>query len=141
MNSKSTWVWITIAVALFAAVFAVEKFSRPRPPALVALLPNFRAADVTSVQFTPAGQLEIRAQRTNGTWQLVKPIHYPAQAASIEALLLALQQLAPAHTISSAEARQRQNADEEFGFTTRTTLTLSSDAQSKQLVIGARTAP
>jgi hypothetical protein len=140
MNSKSTWVWITIAAVLFGAVFIVEKFWRKPPPALVALLPGFRAAEVTSVQFIPAGQLEIRAERTNGNWRLVKPITYPAQAASIEGLLLALQQLAPAHTISGAEERQRKNATEEYGFAPRTVLTLTTGGEPKQLLIGRRTA-
>lgn len=140
MNSKSTWVWITIAAVLFAAVVGVERFGRKPVPGLVALLPEFKAAAVTSVQFTPAGQLEIRAERTNHTWQLVKPILYPAQAASIESLLLALERLAPALTISAAEIRQQTNSDAAFGFDQRTTLTLYTGTQSRQIVIGSRTA-
>lgn len=141
MNSKSTWVWITIAAVLFAAVFGVEKYGRKPAPELVALIPDFKAASVTAVQFfASAGRLDIRAERTNKNWRLVNPILYPAQAASIEGLLLALQQLAPAHTISGEEVRQRKNADEEFGFATRTMLTLYSGEQSKQLLIGALTA-
>lgn len=141
MNSKSTWIWITIAAILFAALFAVNKFSRKPAPDLVALLPRLKADAVTSVQFTPAGQLEIRAERTNRTWQLRRPIIYPAQAASIEALLNALERLAPARTIPGAELRERKNADAEFGFDKRTTLTLYTGEESRQLVIGARTAP
>ncbi|TSA40434.1 MAG: DUF4340 domain-containing protein [Verrucomicrobiales bacterium] len=141
MNSKSTWIWITLAAVLGAAIFGVEKFGRKPAPELVALIPGFRAADVTSVQFTPAGQLEIRAIRTNGMWRLVKPISYPAQAASIEALLGALEKLAPAHTISGSEARQKKNSDAEFGFDARTTLTLMSGEESRQLRIGSRTSP
>lgn len=140
MNSKSTWVWITIAAVLFAAVVGVEKFGRKPVPGLVALLPEFQAAAATSVQFTPAGQLEIRAERTNHTWQLIKPILYPAQAASIDSLLLALERLAPALTISAAEIRQQTNSDAAFGFDRRTTLTLYAGTQSRQLVIGSRTA-
>jgi hypothetical protein len=141
MNSKSTWVWITIAAVLFAAVVGVEKFWRKPPPGLVALLPGFKAGAVTSVQYTPAGQLEIRADRTNQTWQLVKPITFPAQAASIDALLTALQQLAPAQTISGAELRQHPNADAEFGFNNRSTLTLLSEQARRQIYLGTRTAP
>ena len=141
MNSKSTWVWITLAAVLGAAIFGVKKFARPPAPGLVALIPGFRADKVTSVQFTPAGQLEIRANRTNGMWRLAKPITYPAQAASIEALLGALQKLATAHTISGAEVRQRKNSDAEFGFDARTTLTLMIGEESRQLRIGSRTAP
>src|SRR6478736_3275284 len=141
MNSKSTWVWITIAAVLLAAVVGVEKYWRQAPPGLVALLPGFKAADVTSVKYIPAGQLEIRADRTNSTWQLVKPITFPAQTASIDALVTALQQIAPAQTISGAELRQRTNADEEFGFNNRSTLTLVSGADRRQLYLGSRTAP
>lgn len=140
MNKKSTWIWLTLAAILFAVVFAVEKYGRKAPPGLVPLLPQFQAAAVTSVQFTPAGQLEIRADRTNRTWQLIKPIRYPAQAASVEQLLVALQQLAPAHTIPSVEVRQRKNADAEFGFDKRTILTLYSGETSRQLIIGSPTA-
>lgn len=141
MNSKSTWVWITLALVLGAAIFGVEKFARKPAPGLVALIPNFWADKVTSVQFTPAGQLEIRANRTNGMWRLAKPISYPAQAASIEALLSALEKLALSHAISGAEVRQRKNSDAEFGFDARTTLTLMTGEESRQLRIGSRTAP
>lgn len=141
MNSKSTWVWLTIAAVLFATVFAVDKYGRKKPPEMVALLPDFKAAAVTSVQFTPAGPQEIRVERTNRSWQLVRPISYPAQATSVEMLLHALERLAPAVTISAAEVRQRTNADAAFGFDKRTTLTLYSGAQSRQLVIGNQTAP
>lgn len=141
MNSKSTWVWITLAAVLFAAVVGVEKFWRQSPPAPVALLPGFKAASVTSVQYIPAGQLEIRADRTNHTWQLSKPITFPAQAASIEALLTALQQIAPSQTISGGELRQHANADEQFGFNNRSTLTLLDEQGRRQLYLGSRTAP
>ena len=80
MNSKSTWVWITLAAVLGASIFGVEKFGRNPPAVLVALVPGLRADKVTSVQFAPAGQLEIRANRTNGVWRLAKPISYPAPA-------------------------------------------------------------
>ncbi len=143
MNSKSTWIWITIAAVLFAAVLGVEKYWRKAPPGLVALLPDFNAAEVTSVQFAPPGQLEIRAERTNQTWRLVKPVSYPAQAASIQALLQALERLAPAYTISASALRERKNTDAEFGFDLdkRTTLTLNLGELRKQLILGARTAP
>src|SRR5262245_54222147 len=100
MNSKSTWIWLGIAATLFAVILTLEKFGPKPPPAMVALLPDFQAGLVTSVQLGLSDQpSEIQAVRTNGTWQLIKPITYPAQAASIETLLLVLQQLAPAMVI------------------------------------------
>lgn len=141
MNSKSTWIWILIAAALFAAIVGVEKFGSPPPTGPVPLLPGFRGGIVTSVQFHPPGQLEIRADRTNAAWQLTKPIFYPAQAPSIESLLMVLERLAPAVVISGPEVRQRKNADEEFGFTREASLTLQSRGEHYQLLFGARTAP
>jgi len=87
-------------------------------------------------------QLEIQAVQTNRTWQLIKPISYPAQAASIETLLLVLQQLAPAVVISGAEVRQRKGGDQDFGFAKpQATLTLKTMKEVRSLVIGSRTAP
>lgn len=141
MRSRSTWVWLAIAVVLFAIVFGVEKFWRKPPPGLVALLPEFKAEAVKAVQFALAGQPEIRVERTNDTWRMVKPISYPAQAASVDALLRALERLAPANTISAAEVRERIDPDSEFGFDKRTTLTLHTDDYWRQLILGAHTAP
>jgi len=142
MNSKSTWVWIAIAGCLFAVILAVEKFGPQPPPGPVALLPEFKAALVTSVQLGVGDQPEIQAVRTNGGWQLIRPISYPAQAASIETLLLVLQQLAPGVVIPGAEVRQRKNADQEFGFAKpQATLTLKSREEVLWILIGSRTAP
>lgn len=142
MNSKSTWIWIGIAALLFAAIFWVEKFGQKPAPGLRPLLPDFQAALVTSVQLGLGDQMEIQAVRTNGNWQLIKPISYPAQAASIETLLLVLQQLGPAVVISGAEVRQRKNGDQEFGFAKpQATLTLRSRDEVRPILIGSRTAP
>ncbi|MFO1513075.1 MAG: DUF4340 domain-containing protein [Verrucomicrobiota bacterium] len=141
MNSKSTWIWIGIAAVLFAVIFWVEKFGPKPPPGPAPLLPDFQAALVTSVQLGLGDQLEIQAVRTNGNWQLIKPISYPAQAASIETLLLVLQRLGPAVVISGAEVRQRKNADQEFGFAKpQATLTLKSRDEVRPILIGSRTA-
>lgn len=142
MNSKSTWVWLGIAASLFAVIVTIEKFGPKPPPAVVALLPDFQAGLVTSVQLGLSDQSEIQAVRTNGTWQLIKPITYPAQAASIETLLVVLQQLAPAMVIPGSEVRQRKDADQEFGFAKpQAALTLKTRDKMTPILIGSRTAP
>jgi len=142
MNSKSTWVWLGIAATLFAAIVMVEKLGPKPPPGPVPLLPDFQAALVTSVQLGLSDQLEIQAVRTNGNWQLVKPITYPAQAASIETLLVVLQQLAPGMVIPGSEVRQRKDSDQEFGFSKpQATLTLKTRDTIRPILIGSRTAP
>jgi hypothetical protein len=142
MNSKSTWVWLGIAATLFAVIVIVEKFGPKPPPGPVPLLPGFLAGVVTSVQLGLSDQAEIQAVRTNGAWQLIKPIAYPAQATSIETLLVVLQQLAPARVIPGSEVRQRKNADQEFGFAKpQAALTLKTRDKLIPILIGSRTAP
>lgn len=142
MNTKSTWVWISIALGLFAVIFAVEKFGQKPVPGPVALLPDFKASLVTSVQLGLGDQPELQVVRTNGGWQLVKPISYPAQSASIETLLLVLERLGPAVVISGAEVRQHKSTDQDFGFSNpQATLTLRTKEEVRPILIGARTAP
>ncbi|HEX5222159.1 MAG TPA: DUF4340 domain-containing protein [Verrucomicrobiae bacterium] len=143
MNSKSTWVWLGIAATLFAVIVIVEKFGPKPPPGPMPLIPGFQAGLVTSVQLGLSDQpSEIQAVRTNGTWQLIKPITYPAQKVSIETLLVVLQQLAPAMVIPGSEVRQRKNADQEFGFAKpQAALTLKTRDKVVPILIGSRTAP
>ena len=136
MNSKSTWVWLGLAATLFAVIVAVEKFGPKPPSGPVPLLPGFQAALVTSVQLGLSDQLEIQAVRTNSHWQLIKPMAYPAQANSIETLLVVLQQLAPGMVIPGSEVRQRKNADQEFGFSKpQATLTLKTGDSIRPILI------
>lgn len=142
MNSRNTWIWIIVATALFGVILVLEKL-RPEPPAgLAPLLPGFNAKIVLSVQVGHAGQVDIRAERTNAVWQLTSPIRYPAQAVSIENLLLTLESLGPISHISSSELRRRPNADAEFGFDPpQITLVVQSRRELQQIFIGKRTAP
>src|SRR3954462_3210136 len=85
------------------------------PPA-PRVLSGFKTAAVTSIQIQPAGQLEIRADRTNGTWQLTKPLANPAQSVAIEALLQALEGLSYKTHISAQELKDRPKVNEDYGF-------------------------
>lgn len=142
MNSKSTWIWIGLAALLAAVIFGLEKFDTKPVVRPVSLLGDTKTEEVTSVQVSLADQSAMRAELTNGNWQITSPILYPAQVASIEGLLAVLQHLTPATIIPANEVRQRPNADEEFGFANPpATLTLQSRNGLRLLKIGARTAP
>lgn len=142
MNSRSTWIWIGLAALLAAGIFVVEKLDTKPVIQPIPLLTDFKADSVTSVQVTLADQSGMRAERSNGVWQITSPIVYPAQLASIEGLLEVLEHLTPATIIPSSEVRQRPNADEEFGFVNpQATLTILSGEGLRLLKIGARTAP
>jgi len=142
MNPKTTGIWFTIAAALFALIFIFQHSLRPAAAELPCLLPELRPAAVTSIQVIPSGALEIRADRTNGAWRLIKPIAYPAQPALIESLLDALQKLTSATRISAAELRGPHDADTEFGFATpRLSLVIEAGGQRRQLLVGNPTPP
>jgi hypothetical protein len=139
MSSKNTWLWLTAAAALFAFIFLFEHY-RPRPetgPKF--LLPGLNAKAVTTVQVEIAGQPEIRVERTNGVWQLVTPVIYPAQNTNVEKLLDALQQLTVAHAISEKEFRKDPKAEEDYGIEPpQISLILDS---GRPIHFGHRTAP
>jgi hypothetical protein len=117
MTAKSTWFWIFLAAGLFGGIYVLDRH-RPAPnPGPRRVLPDLKAAEVTRLQVQPANSLEIRVERTNGTWQITKPLDYPAQPERIEAFLQALENLTAAAYITPSELKDRPNADEEYGFT------------------------
>ena len=118
MNPRNTWRWIAVAAGLFAFIFFYQRHMGKNGSVAFRVLPNLNVAAVTSVQVRPGAHAQIRADRTNGVWQLVEPIVYPAQAVSIQNLLAALEQLTPAPYITARELRDRPKADEEYGFST-----------------------
>jgi hypothetical protein len=142
MNSKNTLIWLVLAVVLFLGISVFEHFFRSEPAGPSAILTDLQPSTVTSVQVIPANALEIRADRTNGTWFLTKPILYPAQPAAIEALLAALQKLTPAIRISAGELREQRSAEADYGFDTpQVSLVLEGGDQRWRLKVGNKTAP
>jgi hypothetical protein len=97
MNPRNTWRWIAVAAVLFAFIFFYQRRVGRNGSQPARVLPNLKVAAVTSIQIRPGARAPIRADRTNGVWQLVaESLVYPAQAASIEKLLAELERLTPA---------------------------------------------
>jgi hypothetical protein len=143
MNARNTFFWLAIAAALFVAILMRQRYGRPAPTGPVKVLPGLRAEAVTSISVRLKDQKPIRAERTNDTWRLTQPVSYPAQAASIQSLLLALERLTPAAIITAHERRSRPKSDEEEGFVSpQASLSIQqSNSGLFQLEVGARTAP
>ena len=142
MNPRNTWLWLVVAAGLFAVIFFYQKHARKASPGPNKVLPGIKAEAVTSVQVRPATGLTIQAERTNGVWQLTEPRPYPAQKASVESLLGALERLTPATVITPSELRERPNADEEYGFASpQATITLQQRDYHVLIQVGAKTAP
>ena len=116
MKPRSTWILLTIAGLLCAFIFLVEQPARKARLQKTSrkIFPQLNPAAIKSVQISPAGQPEIRAERTNGIWQLTKPLAYPAEAGRVEALLQALAQVEWQTRISAQELENRPQALEEF---------------------------
>jgi hypothetical protein len=143
MNARNTFFWLAVAALLFIAILARQRFGRPAPTGPVKVLLGFQAAAVTNISVQLKGQKPIRAERTNDTWRLTEPVSYPAQAASIQSLLLALERLTPAAIITAHERQSWPKSDEEEGFTSpQASLSVRQDnSRIFQLEIGVRTAP
>jgi hypothetical protein len=143
MNPRNTWRWIAVAAVLFAFIFFYQRRVGRNGSQPARVLPNLKAAAVTSVQIRPGARAPIRADRTNGVWQLVaESLVYPAQAASIEALLAALERLTPAPYITARELRDRLKLDEAYGFSNpQATIAIEQPEHTAHLLIGARTPP
>jgi len=143
MKARTTWLLVVLAAGLFAFIALFERHLHPSGEAALPsrILPQLNAAAVTSIQVRPGNQLEICVERTNNTWQLTKPLVYPAHAPSVEGLLRALANLAGQAQISAEDLRSRTNADKEFGFDPpQFTLVLHQGNYRHQILVGARTA-
>ncbi|HLX69477.1 MAG TPA: DUF4340 domain-containing protein, partial [Verrucomicrobiae bacterium] len=141
MSSKSTWLWMAVAAVLFAFIFIFERYFQHPEPGPKYLLPELDARTVRTLEIQPANQLEIRVEHTNGTWELAEPIVYPAQRASVEKLLDALQQLTVAHTISEQELRKDPKADENYGFEPPQIALVLRGLSTNRIYFGRRTTP
>jgi hypothetical protein len=118
MNPKHTWSLVTLAAMLLGFILVFERHwrdSAEREPA-PRLLPQLDPDTVTSVQVRPAGQPEIRADRTPAGWRLTRPLDYPAEPEVVASLLTVLRQLTSDRKLSAKEVRQHAQNQKEFGF-------------------------
>jgi len=142
MNPRNTWLWLALAAGLFGFILFYQKHAHKSSPGTNKVLPGLKAAAVTGLQVRPAARLAIQAERTNGVWRLTEPHSYPAQKASIESLLAALERLTYVTFISPRELRERPNSEEEYGFANpQATITLRQPDYHALIQVGARTAP
>jgi hypothetical protein len=139
MNSKHTFTWFILAVALFAFIVGDRFFERSTVALPSVMLPDLHPLTVTAIQVSPRDTAEISAVNTNGAWSLTQPVAYPAQASAIESLLAALQKLKPAQQLGAHEVSQNHEA---FGFTSPSaSLVIQSGDERREILVGDKTAP
>jgi hypothetical protein len=133
---------MAVAAGLFAFIFFYQRHAGKIASGPVRVLPNLNAAAVTSVQVRPGTRAQIRADHTNGVWQLTEPLLYPAQAVSIEKLLAELERLTPAPYITARELRNRPKADDDYGFfNPQASIVIEQADHTARLRVGANTPP
>ncbi len=142
MNPRSTWFWILTAATLLGVILVARRFSQPAPTGPQRIFTRLQPSAVGSISVRPAGELEIRADRTNGTWRLITPLAYPAQELKIGKLLQSLASLRPATQISVDELRTRPRAKEDYGFDPpQASIVIREGDLRTDILVGALTAP
>ena len=146
MSSRGTVFWFSVALGLFAFIFFYERHAHKPPSGPERILPRLKLSEVTSIQVRPASsaqiELKIVAEKTNNVWRLTEPLPYAAQAASVEDLLAALEQLTVVIHIPEAELRKDPKADEDYGFASpQASLIIFQGTERTIVHIGATTSP
>ena len=117
MNPKNTWMLVLLAGGLFAFIFFYERRIQPPAPAALRVFPGLKTEEITSIAVHPRDEFEVRADRTNGGWQLVKKnAAYPVQLPRLENFLKALGELTAQSRLSDEELKGRRNVNAEFGL-------------------------
>ena len=144
MNSRNTWRWIVVAAGLFAFIFfyqrhvnKIGRWTGQSPAQPESGGGHQRAGPAWSAH------LEIRADRTNGVWQLSRSRwSIPPRPSASRSLLAELERLTPATYITARELRDRPKADEEYGFAApQASIIIEQPGYTARLRVGARTAP
>ncbi|HTL17682.1 MAG TPA: DUF4340 domain-containing protein [Patescibacteria group bacterium] len=137
--------WSVVAGVLCAASLLHHHFVQQRAAMGPArMLPQLRPEAVTSVLIRPsgAGQMQIRVDHTNNTWQMSQPHPWPAEADKVRKFLAFLEQLRPAPYITGSELRNHPGADEEYGFVTpQATVLIQQGDYTPRLRVGTLTNP
>src|SRR5258706_1193470 len=142
MRRLNTWIWLILAGGLFAFIYFFHNTSKQVENGPAKILPTLQARSVVSLEVVPKDRVPVQAVRTNGGWQLVKPLAYAAQSANVDRLLAILSQLTPKTFISEREFKDRFNSDEEFGFTMpQATIIVTEPSHRSTIRIGRRTVP
>ena len=143
MSPRHTWFWVALAAGLFAFIFFFQRHQPAPVSGPARILPEVSASSVAAVQVRPATHpLGIRAERTNGGWQLTQPLVYPAQSTNVDRLVAALEGLRAATVITAVELRGRPRADEDYGFVTpQASIVIQQPDYRATLLVGAMTTP
>ncbi len=143
MNTSSTRWLLLFAVGLGAVILLYERpgestseSAARRSRVLPLLLPD----DVSAVTVQRDTNLTLRLERTNGGWEFLAPIRYPAQPAGVGGLLEGLAKLEVRGVLSAAEVLAQTNGLRVFGLDPpNATVVLNQGSSRMELRLGIST--
>lgn len=119
MKPGTTWWLIGVAVVLGVIVFWFDRSpAKPVMPELgegEVLFQDWDWQKVSSVDFFYSTNKFVHLAKTNGHWNLLTPIHYPAKEAMVQAVVASIGQLKSDKYISSENLRENGRKVEEYG--------------------------
>ena len=140
MNPRTTWALVLLAFLLGGWLVVTERRDEVRVSGTDGSV-RFRRLDpreVISVEILRSN-VAIRLERTNSTWFLRAPIHYPVQSTSVERLLETLGNLVPRSHLSGTEVTSQRGALAAFGLERPNVLTIRTREGMNILRLGGRT--
>ncbi|MBI1176444.1 DUF4340 domain-containing protein [bacterium] len=143
MNTRQTWWLVGTALALACYILLVDRRIGGNDVTNVSrtLLSDFRRDRVTSIEITETNQPTIRLKKVNQLWELVAPIHYPAQTAATDRWLYLLEQANWVLRLSPKDIASQGASLPEFGLQPpQKTVTLVQGDKQSVLRIGNRLA-
>ncbi len=130
---------LLLAVVLFAFIYFVDRQALPKSNAPIRLL-QIKPETITGIRLWRGDHLVLWAEKTNQTWNLTLPVHYPAQSLAIESLVQTLTGLATPSYITAKELAGNHHSTAEFGLDVpQATLTLLQGRHRTELLFGAKT--
>jgi len=139
MKWKTTCWLLLLAVVLFAFIYLVDRQTPAESISPTPLL-QIKPENITGIQLSRGTNLVLWAEKTNQTWNLTLPVHYPAQSLAIESLVQTLAGLATHSYITAKELAGNRRSTAEFGLDVpQATLTLLQGRHHTDLLFGAKT--
>jgi hypothetical protein len=140
MNPRNSRILLLLALVLLTYIMVFERGSRNRglAPVSVPLLDGFRPEYVTSVELQWGSNVHCRVERTNGLWQMVLPVRYPAAGQRLDRFLEMLAEARERHLIPAAEVLAQPRGRAAFGLEPpEASLTLTVAGVRRELRLGA----
>ncbi len=143
MNPKRTWLLMACVLGLFIYISLYER----RKPESVQLTgpaarvyPKFTPTMVSGMEIIIRTNQNLRVERTNGNWMLVRPLVAPAYGTRIESLLTVFSQLSYEFHISPNEIQTEKQPLSAFGLDPpQATLIVHQGSNRLELNVGGKT--